>query len=108
PEPDVAARDERDRCRAHRRGAALGAVGPRPQPRPGDPPGEAALVEPGRLIALEARGQDLALPRRRRRFEALDLPDERVERLRTFHAYIGAHVLPGDPQAPETARRHPL
>ena len=59
---------QRDRRRAHRRGAPLAAAGApaaRPQPRPGDAAGEAAVVEPGRLVAGEARRQDLASPRRR-------------------------------------------
>src|SRR5262249_19517761 len=108
PEAHVAAGEERERGRAHRHPTPPGAVRPRPQPRPGGAAAEATLVEPGRLIALEARRKDLALPRRRRRFETLDLPDQRVERLRAFHARIGAHVLPGEQKAQEIAGRHRL
>src|SRR4029079_3699897 len=71
PQRGVTARDQRDRRGApRRRRLALAAVRPsvarspraRPQPRPGDMPREAAIVQPSRLVAAEPRRQDLALP----------------------------------------------
>ena len=84
------------------------ADGARPQPRPGELPGEAALVEPGRLVAGEARRQDLALPGAGRRLEAFELADHGIERLRPFHPRVGRDALPVEQEAQEVARRHRL
>ena len=74
------------------------------QPRPGDAPGEAVIVEPGRLVVGEARGQDLGLPGAGRRLEAFELPDHRVERVGPLHARIRRDALPGEQEAQEVAR----
>ena len=54
----------------------------RRQPRPGRPPGQALGVEPGRLIALEPRRQDLRLPGPGRRLEAFEHREDRGQRVR--------------------------
>src|SRR6476646_8487255 len=80
----------------------------RPQPRPGDMPGEAAIVEPGRLVAAEPRRQDLALPGAGGRLKTFELTDHRIDRMRPFHAGVGGHALPAQQETQEVARRHRL
>ena len=101
------ARQQRDRRGAHRRrprsrrsAAPLRGA----QPRPRDAPGEAAVVEPGRLVVGEARGQDLGLPGAGRRLEAFELRDHRVERIGPLHARVRRDVLPVEQEAQEVAR----
>ncbi len=104
-------RHQRDRRRAHRRSAALAAIrasAAGTEPRPGHASGKAAVVEPGRIVAGEARGQDLGLPGSRRGAEAFELPDHLVEGIGAFHARIVGDALPGEQEAQEVARRHRL
>src|SRR5262249_46261914 len=108
PEAHVAAGDERGRGRGAPPPPAPRPRRPPPPPRPGRGARGATPARPSPREAPSARRKDLALPRRRRRFETLDLPDQRVERLRAFHARIGAHVLPGEQKAQEIAGRHRL
>ena len=107
----MAAREQRDRGRAHRRDRALAAVRAavaRAEPRPGDPAGEALVVEPARLVFGKARRQDLGLPGAGRRLEALELGDHDLERVRPLHARVGRDVLPAEQEAEKIARRDRL
>src|SRR5262249_26801518 len=99
-----------DRSRSHWGSArvAILFVGARSQPRPRDASGEAEIVEPGRLIAGEPRGQDLALPRSRGCLETLKLGYDRFKRVRSRDAILGRDALPRQQEAQEIARRHRL
>src|SRR5215470_13507389 len=79
PECRIATREQRDRRRAHRRRATVGAGGARTQSRPGDASRPAAVVEPGRLIVGKPRRQELGLPGGSRCLEAFELPDHLLE-----------------------------
>ena len=92
------------RTGAARRSLPLRPPVARPEPRPGDASGEAEIVEPGRLVAGEARRQDLALPGAGRRLEALELADDDFDRVRPRHARIGGDPLPVEQEAQEVAR----
>ena len=90
------AREQRDRRGAHRRGAAL-AASARPlrgASRAHDPPGQALVVQPARLVFGKAGRQDLGLPGAGRRLEAFELGDIDLERVRPLHAGIGRDALP--------------
>src|SRR5690348_10309329 len=83
----------------HRRCAALAAilssiVGA--QPRPRDPPGQALIIQPRRLVPVEARRQDLGLPGPGRRLETFELTDQYLERIRPLHTGIWRNALPGE------------
>ena len=107
PVAGMTARDQRDRRRAHRRHGALAAVRAalaRLEARPGDPPGEALVVEPARLVAGDARRQDLGLPGAGRRLEAFELGDDHLDRVGPLHARVRRDPLPADEEAQEVAR----
>src|SRR6185437_16141741 len=108
PEPGIPPREQHDRRRAHRRDAAFapgGGGAARAQPRPGDAPGKAVIVEPGRLVAGKTRRQDLGLPGAGRRLVAFELADDGEQRVRALHARIGRNALPAQEEAQEVARR---
>src|SRR6478736_3139181 len=114
--------DQRDRRGAYRRRrSALAAVRSsvayssvarsprsRPQPRPGDMPGEAAIVEPGRLVAGEPRRQDLALPGAGGRLETFELADHGIDCMRPLHSCLGRDALPAQQETQKVARRDGL
>ena len=107
PVPGMTPRQQGDRRGAHRRRVALAAVRSavaRPEPRPGDPSGQALIVEPARLVVGEARRQDLGLPGAGRRLEAFELRDDDLDRVRPLHARIGRDALPAEEEAQEVAR----
>ena len=59
-------------------GVGLGGGAARAEPAPHDLTGEAELIEPARIVAVQARRQDLALPRAGGGLEALELLDHRA------------------------------
>src|SRR5450759_1232675 len=79
-----------------------------PQPRPSDAPGQALIVEPSRFVVLNAGRQNLGFPSSRWRLETLELLDNCLERLGSFHARVRRHLLPGEQKAEEIARRDRL
>src|SRR5262245_30404450 len=106
----MAAREQRDRSRAHRRGLRLAAVDAqmkRTEPRPGRASGETEVIEPIGFVALEAHGEDFAFPRAGGGFVALELRDDDAEGIGPFHAR-GRDTLPGEEEAHEVARRDGL
>ena len=78
------------------------------EPRPGNTSGEAVVIEPRRLVTGKPRRQDLGFPGAGRRFEAFELPDDCIEGVRSFHARVRRHPLPGEQEAQEVARRDRL
>ena len=103
----MTARQQRDRRAAHRCRVALAAIHAsvaRLEARPRDPSGQALVVEPARLVAGDARRQDLGLPGARRRLEALELGDDDLERIRPLHAGVGRDALPAQQEPQEIAR----
>ena len=84
--------------------AAVRAPIARPQPRPGDAPGEALIVEPGRLVAGDPRRQDLGLPGAGRGLEAFELADQDFERVGPFHPRLRRDALPAEQKAQKVAR----
>src|SRR5438105_11953547 len=99
-------REERNRRGAHGRRSAVAAISAsiaRPQPRPGDAPGKAAVVEPERLVSSEAGGQDLALPGAGRGFESFQLSHDLIERVGPFHPRLRGQALPDREEAQKVA-----
>ena len=70
---EITAERERDGRRARGRAAGRGA---RREPPPRDLSGQAEQIEPRRIVGLEARREDLALPRARGDLEPLELLDD--------------------------------
>src|SRR5262249_38707643 len=98
---------------ARHEGNWRGAYGSRPaiarrEPQPRRLAGEAAGVEPARLVVLDARRQDLAFPGAGRDREAFELGDDRIEAQRAFDLRFGCHALPAQQEAHEVARGHRL
>ena len=85
---------------------APGAIGGggRRQTGPGRPPGEALAVEPRRLIALEARRQDLGLPRLGRRLEAFERAKHGGKRVGPFEARLLGNMSPCEQEAEKVPR----
>ena len=98
PQRGVAPREKGDGRGPHGRGAALAAPAwvARPQPGPGYPSGQALIVEPGRLVFGDPRGQDFGFPGAGRRLEPFELSDHRRRRRRD---------LPFAHRAPRAASR---
>ena len=80
----------RGRCRSRRRRAA-----------PDEAAGEAERVEPGRVVLLHPRRQDLPFPGRGRGLEAFELLHQGVQALRPFGLVVGIDPLPGEEEAHE-------
>ena len=104
PQRGMAARQQRDRGRAHRRRPPR--RGARAQPQPGGMARQAARVEPRRTIVLQPRRQDVAFPGGGRRAEAFELADDGVERSRALDLGVGRDPLPAEQEAQEVAGRH--
>ena len=62
------------------------------------------IIEPGRVIIFEARGQNLRLPGAGRRLETFELLDDGLERIGSLHARFGCEMLPGEQEAQEIPR----
>ena len=102
-------RQDRDRRRPQRRRSSVAACAVAgAQAHPGEMSRQAPFVEPGRVIVGEPRRQDLRLPCGGRRFEAFELGQDRIERLRAGHPRFRRDALPGEQEAQEVARRHRL
>src|SRR5204862_192931 len=78
------------------------------EPGPRGPTGETQVIEPREVVIVQTRGEDLRLPRRCRRLEALELRDQRSQRIRTFAPLRGNHMLPAAEKAHEVAARDRL
>src|SRR6185437_17145435 len=76
----------------------------RAQPRPHDASRKTEIVEPGDLVAFDARGQNLALPSRCGRFEAFELREHARECIGTCDLRAGSDALPLEQEAHEVAR----
>src|SRR5262249_8570762 len=96
---------------AHRRGAPL-AVGRTAvagtEARPGHAAREAAVVEPGRIVAGETCGKSLGLPGTCRCAETLELCHHLLARFEPRHPRVVPRPLPGEEKAQEVAGRHRL
>ena len=105
PQRPVAARDERDGRRAHRRRAdALRGVSRAHSARPD----ETQAVEPVRVVFVEARGQDVALPGGGGDFVSLELRDDGGETFDAFGFRRARHALPFEQEAHEIRGRYRL
>src|SRR5690606_11199623 len=71
------------------------------RPAPHEAPGEAQRVEPRRVVARDAGGEDLALPGRRRGGEAGELREHGGQRLGALAARLGVDLLPAEEEAGE-------
>jgi len=80
----------------------------RAQPTPHDLAGEAQLIEPGLIIAVQARGQDLALPRARRGLEALQLLEDAEQAVGADQLRVLGGALPAQQEAHERGGAHRL
>ena len=108
PQPEIAPRQQRDRRRADRAGVSRGDTRRCGEARPHGASGETQIVEPGEVVVVEPRRQDLGFPRRRGRLEALELRDQRRQRVGTFAPLAGNDVLPATEKAHEILRRDRL
>ena len=107
PGAGCATRQKRDRRGADRAGAARRcAVGWRRQARPYRTSRQAQIVEPGHVVGIEARRQQLGFPCRDRRLESLQLADHGVERVGPLAAIVGHQMLPAKQEAHEVPRAH--
>ncbi|MDL1863549.1 DDE-type integrase/transposase/recombinase [Betaproteobacteria bacterium PRO7] len=104
PDAEMAAAGEHDRRSAHRGGCALAGRVQRRDARPHDAAGAREVVEPGRVVFVDARRQDLGFPCRRRRFEAFELRDDVGDRIGAFDARLGRDALPFEEEVQEVAR----
>src|SRR6185436_4571316 len=86
----------------------LGGRAPRAEAAPHHVTGEAHLVEPARVVAVEARWQHLALPRAGRGLEALELLDDPAEALGTDQLRVAGDALPAEQEAHQRGRAHRL
>src|SRR5262249_20902820 len=77
-------------------------------PAPGDLPRQAQLIERRAIVAADPRRQDVALPRSRRRLEALELRENLGETLRAVELRPRRDVLPAEEEAEEVLRRRRL
>ena len=97
-------REERDRGGADRRSRS-----PAPTPRrPTNAPGETQRVQKGRIVLLDPRGEDVALPRRGGNLEAVELLDDRRETFQPRGPMLTVHPLPGEQEPHEIRRAHRL
>ncbi len=64
------------------------------------------LIQPGRLVFADSRWEDLGFPRARRRFEALELRQDRANGIGPFHAALGRDALPFKEEPQEVSRRN--
>ncbi|AWK18868.1 hypothetical protein B4599_13965 [Xanthomonas oryzae pv. oryzae] len=71
-------------------------------------PGGAQLVQPGRLIVVHTRRQQLAFPQHRRRLEAFELSHHAGQCIRPRYAAAAVHALPFEQKARVIALRHRL
>ena len=71
-------------------------------------PARHMIVQPGRLVAGDARRQDFGLPGAGRRFETFQQGDRGGNRIRPFQTRLVGHALPGEQEAQEVARRDRL
>ena len=62
------------------------------------------IVEPGEVVRLHPRRQDLGLPRGRRRFVTFELREDRRQRIGPFDRVLRRQVLPLEQEAHEVAR----
>ena len=72
--------------------------------RPHDPTGAAQLVEPRRVVFVDACGKNLGFPRRSGRFESFELRHDVGHRVRAFDARFRRDALPFEQEAHEVAR----
>ena len=105
PQPRrVGATEQRQRRRARRRDPRPVAIGlARRQPAPRDRAAEAQLIEPGRVVAVEPRGQDLALPRAGRGLEPRQLIEHARQAVGADHLGALGHPLPAQEEPHERA-----
>ena len=66
------------------------------------------IVEPRRFVFGDPRRQNLGFPGASRSLEAFQLPGDRGDRVRTFHAGVGGDSLPLEQEAQKVARRDRL
>ena len=84
----------------------LGLALPRREPAPHDLPAQAQLIEPLRIVAVQPRRQDLALPRTGRSLEALQLLEHAPEPIRTDQLRAARHALPAQQEPHQRRRAH--
>src|SRR6516225_2483283 len=104
-------REERNGRCTHGRGTRFRPVRAccsRPQPYPREMSCQTPVVEPERLVSIDARGKDLGFPRGSRGLETFDLPDDRVDGARAFHACRRRDMLPSTQKADEVTHSNRL
>src|SRR5579862_2684532 len=104
PKPQVAPRQQHDRRRPYRRGAALAATATRGEARPYEAARQALLIEPGGLVLADPARQQLRLPRAGRRLETLELREDHTDRIGALHPRLAGDPLPFEQEAQEVAR----
>ncbi len=97
PSGGAAALQQGDGGGFHRRQRGLR----RGQPGPDVAPGQAQGVEPSRVVAVKAGGQDVAFPGNGGGFKAFQLFQHGGEGVRAFAASVRQHPLPAEQEAQE-------
>ena len=103
---EVVAHDEGQRGGRRRRAAAPGPLGPRGQAPPDHLTRQAELVEPAGVVAVDPGRQDLRLPLRRRRLDALQLLEHLQQPGPALEPAVGRGVLPVREEAHELGDGH--
>lgn len=101
PEGEAVAGEEGEGRGPHRAGAPGAVRGGRAATAPDPAAGEAEGVEPGGIVLLHPRRQDLPFPGGGRDLEPLELAEQRVQAPRSLGPLVGIDPLPGEEEAQE-------
>src|SRR5690242_1018574 len=103
PSPQMSPAEQGDGRAADRPGGGSGFSTAMRKPCPHETSSETLLIEPCRVVFIDARRQNLRLPRTGRGFEALELRENGGDGVRPFHSRARSRSLPLEEEAQQIA-----